>query len=69
MTNDTQTTKKFCRHTETNEIFVLEMTWNRIVVVSYGPVPADDLKLPEHYDCTTELNEWLETQNDKLIMM
>ncbi|MHC4309502.1 MAG: hypothetical protein ACYSSN_06130 [Planctomycetota bacterium] len=36
------------------------MTWSRIVVGSYGPVPADDLKHPDSYVCTTEINAWLE---------
>ena len=69
MTEGTQTAKRFCQHTGTGEIYVIEMTWNRIVVGSYGPLQVDDLKLPDSYDCTTELNAWLETQKDKLVMI
>lgn len=64
-----QTTKKFYKHTGTGDIFVIEMTWNRIVVGSYGPVPADDLKPPESYECTTKLNAWLEIQKDMLTLV
>jgi hypothetical protein len=45
------------------------MTWSRIVVGSYGPVPADDLKHPDSYVCTTEINAWLEIQKDMLVMI
>ncbi|MHC4110788.1 MAG: hypothetical protein ACYSUY_06920 [Planctomycetota bacterium] len=69
MTDDTQTNKQFYQHTGTGEIFVVEMTWNRSVVGSYGPVPMDDLKPPDSYVCTTELNAWLETQKDVFIMI
>ena len=69
MTEGMQTAKRFCQHTGTGEIYVIEMTWNRIVVGSYGPLQADDLKLPDSYDCTTELNAWLETQKDKFVMI
>ncbi|MHC4086469.1 MAG: hypothetical protein ACYSWZ_14080 [Planctomycetota bacterium] len=69
MIDDTRTTKHFYRHTGTGEIFVIEMTWNRIVVGSYGPVPADDLEPPDNYECTTKINAWLEIQKDMLVMI
>ena len=69
MTDDTLTTKQFCQHTGTGEIFVVEMTLSRIVVGSYGPLPADDLKPPDNYECTTELTACLETQKDMFIMI
>lgn len=69
MTDNTQTTKHFCQHTGIGDIFVVEMTWNRIVVGSYGPVPADDLKPPDTYDCTTRINPWLKIQKDMLVMI
>ena len=69
MIDATLTTKHFCQHTGIGDIFVVEMTWNRIVVGSYGPVPADDLKPPYNYDCTTKINAWLEIQKDMLIMI
>ena len=69
MTDVTLTTKRFFQHTGTGEIYVIEMTWNRIVVGGYGPLQADDLKSPDSYDCTTELNAWLETQKDKFVMI
>jgi len=69
MTDVTLTTKLFYKHTDNGEIYVVETTLNRIVVGSYGPLPADDLKPPDSYDCTTELNAWLETQKDKFIMI
>jgi hypothetical protein len=69
MTDDARTTKHFCQHTGTGQIFIVELTWNRIVIGSYGPVPADDLKPPESYKCTTKINAWLETQKEMLIMI
>ena len=69
ITDVTLTTKRFCQHTGTGEIYVIEMTWNRIVVGSYGPLQADDLKSPDSYDCTTELNAWVETQKEVFIMI
>ena len=69
MTEGKLTTKQFFQHTGTGDIFVIEMTWSRIVVGSYGPVPADDLKHPDSYVCTTEINAWLEIQKDMLIMI
>ena len=69
MTDDKLTTKQFCQHTGTGKIFVVEMTLSHIVVGSYGPLPADDLKPPDNYDCTNELNAWLETQKDMFIMI
>jgi hypothetical protein len=69
MIYDTRTTKHFCRHTGIGDIFVVEMTWNRIIIGSYGPVPADDLKPPYNYDCTTKINAWLEIQKDMLVMI
>ncbi|MHC4397496.1 MAG: hypothetical protein ACYS1A_17785 [Planctomycetota bacterium] len=45
------------------------MTWNRFVVGSCGPVLADDLKLPDNYDCTTKINAWLKIQKDMLTMI
>ena len=69
MIDDMRTTKHFYRHTGTGDIFVIERTWNRFVVGSYGPVPADDLKPPESYECTTKINDWLEIQKDMLVMV
>ena len=69
MTNNIRTTKHFFQHTGLGDIFVVEMTWNRIVVGSYGPVPADDLKPPDDYECTTKINAWLEIQKDMLVMI
>ena len=71
MTDNTRTTKHFCQHTGIGDIFVVEITWNRIVVGSCGPVPADDLKPPDNYICTNELNlnEWLKIQKDMLVMI
>ena len=69
MNFEPQTTKKFYKHTGTGDIFVIEMTWNRIVIGSYGPVPADDLKPPDSYECTTKLNAWLEIQKDMLTLV
>ncbi len=69
MIDTTLTTKHFYQHTGIGHIFVVEVTWNRIVVGSYGPVPADDLKPPYNYDCTTKINAWLEIQKDMLVMI
>ena len=69
MIDDTRTTKHFFQHTGTGEIFVVELTWNCIVVGSYGPVPPDDLKSPDSYVCTTKINDWLEIQKDMLVMI
>ena len=69
MIDATLTTKHFCQHTGIGDIFVVEMTWNRIVVGSYGPVSADDLKPPYKYDCTTKINAWLEIQKHMLVMI
>lgn len=63
------TTKHFCQHKGTGEIFVVEITWDRVVVGSYGPVPADDLRPPETYQCNTKANAWLQIQKDMLIMI
>ena len=71
MIDTTLTTKHFYQHTGIGHIFVVEVTWNRIVVGSCGPVPADDLKPPDNYICTNELNlnEWLKIQKDMLVMI
>jgi len=69
MIDTTLTTKHFFQHTGIGHIFVVEVTWNRVVVGSYGPVSADDLKPPYNYDCTTKINAWLEIQKDMLVMI
>jgi hypothetical protein len=69
MIDTTLTTKHFYQHTGIGHIFVVEVTWNRIVVGSYGPVSVDDLKPPDNYDCTTKINAWLEIQKDMLVMI
>lgn len=69
MVDKTRTTKHFCQHKGTGQIFVVEITWDRVVVGSYGPLPADDLRPPETYECTTKANAWLQIQKDMLIMI
>ncbi|NIP23710.1 MAG: hypothetical protein GWN67_23765 [Phycisphaerae bacterium] len=66
---DMPTYRLFYRHVVTESIYAIERRLDGTLIGSCGPLPADDLKSPHSYKYTTELNEWLETQNEKLIML
>jgi hypothetical protein len=67
--SDMQTYKQFYQHVETESVYAIERRLDGTLIGSCGPLPEDDLKPHDSYDYTTELNAWLETQNDKLILI
>jgi hypothetical protein len=67
--SDMPTYRQFYQHVVTESIYAIERRLDGTLVGSCGPLSADDLKSPHSYKYTTELNDWLETQNDKLIML
>jgi hypothetical protein len=69
MTDSIQTYKQFYQHVETESVYAIEHRWDGTLIGSCGPLPEDDLKDADSYDYATELNAWLETQNDKLILV
>jgi hypothetical protein len=64
-----RTYRQFYQHVVTESIYAIERRLDGTLIGSCGPLPADDLKSPHSYKYTTELNDWLETQNDKLTML
>jgi len=67
--SDMRTYRQFYQHTVTESIYAIERRLDGKLTGSCGPLSADDLGPPDSYKYTTELNEWLETQNEKLIML
>jgi hypothetical protein len=67
--SDMRTYRQFYQHRVTESIYAIERLLDGTLIGSCGPLAADDLKSPDSYDYTTELNDWLETQNDKRIML
>jgi hypothetical protein len=67
--SDMRTYRLFYRHVVTESIYAIERRLDGTLIGSCGPLPADDLEPPDSYKYTTELNDWLETQNEKLIML
>jgi hypothetical protein len=65
-----QTYKWFYRHAETGSLYAIERSWDGHIVSSAGPfdevIDPEDI---ESYKFNSVLNEWLETQNDKLILI
>lgn len=64
-----QTTKNFYRHSDTGEIYAVEVRWNGEVVGSCGPLAENDLKDLNSYEYTSDKNEWLQEVNAKLLLM
>lgn len=67
--SDMRTYKQFYQHEVTESVYAIERRLDGTLIGSCGPLSADDLKPHDSYDYTTELNEWLETQNDKLVLI
>lgn len=63
-----RTFKQLYRHVETESVYAIERSWDGALIGSCGPLAEDSFKDADSYDYTTELNEWLESQNDKLMM-
>jgi hypothetical protein len=64
-----RTYKQFFRHVETESVYAIERRLDGTLIGSCGPLPVDDLKPHDSYSYTTELNAWLETQDDKLMLI
>ncbi len=67
--SDMQTYKQFYQHVVTESVYAIERRLDGTLIGSCGPLPVDDLKPHDSYDYTTVLNDWLETQTDKLILV
>jgi len=61
------TTKQFYQHLETGNLYAIERSWDGHIVGSAGPLD-EPLQEPEDYEYTADLNDWLESQNDKLLL-
>ncbi len=66
---DMRTYRQFYQHAVTESVYAIERRLDGTLIGSCGPLPPDDLGPPDSYKYTTELNEWLDTQNGKLIML
>jgi hypothetical protein len=63
-----RTYKQCYQHSETGSLYAIEHSWDGHIVSSAGPL-EEPLQKPDNYNYTTELNTWLETQSDKLILI
>ena len=67
MRRDKKTSKDFYKHSESNEIFVIERRWDGTIL---GSCPAmEPLKDLDAYKCKTDNNLWLAEISDKLILI
>lgn len=64
-----RTYKQLYQHVETESVYAIERSWDGQIVGSAGPLVESELKDPDSHDYTTELCDWLESQNDKLILI
>ncbi|MHC4070392.1 MAG: hypothetical protein ACYSR8_12615 [Planctomycetota bacterium] len=67
--SDMRTYRQFYQHIVTESVYAIERRLDGTLIGSCGPLLADDLRPPDSYKYTTEINDWLETQDDKLIML
>lgn len=63
-----QTTKAFYRHSD-GGIFCIEKNWSGVLIGSCGPLPEDNLKDLDSYECKADNLLWIQDQSDKLITM
>ncbi len=63
-----RTSKDFYRHSETGEIYAIENLWSGGTVASTGPL-SEPLKAPDEYEYSTEHNDWIQSESDKLILI
>jgi hypothetical protein len=62
-----QTTKAFCRYTETGQILVIEKRWGGTII---GSCPATEpLRELDSYECTDKNNLWVMECSAKLVLM
>jgi hypothetical protein len=64
-----RTYRQFYQHVVTESIYAIERRLDGTLIGSCGPLPPDDLRSPHSYKYTTDLNDWLKTQDEKLIML
>ena len=64
-----QTSKDFYKHSETGEIYAIEMLWSSSIVASAGPLDETDLKYLNSYEYTPDRNDWLNENNNEMILM
>ncbi|MHC4110786.1 MAG: hypothetical protein ACYSUY_06910 [Planctomycetota bacterium] len=67
--SDMQTYKQFYQHVVTESVYAIERRLDGTLIGSCGPLPVDDLKPHDSYNYTTVLNDWLESQSDKLMLV
>ena len=65
--NEQQTTRAFYRHAESGQVIVVERRWDGTILGNcLATVPLKDLA---DYELSSDNNAWIESQNDKLILM
>lgn len=64
-----QTSKNFYKHSETGEVYAIEMLWRGGIVASAGPLDENDLKDLDSYEYTADRNDWLNENNNGMILM
>jgi hypothetical protein len=57
-----QTTKAFYKHSESNEIFVIEHRWDGVLIGSCGPL-SGPLKNRDDYEITNKNNLYTDEEN------
>ena len=61
MGREKQTSKDFYRDSETGDIFCIEKRWDGVLLGSCGPLPEDNLKDLDEYECTNNVNGRVKT--------
>jgi len=69
MRREKKTSKDFCRDSETDDIFCIEKRSDGVFLGSCGPLPEDNLKDLDEYECTNKNNLWIQDISDRLMML